>query len=483
MKKQLFLILFLFISFQKSNGQRRRPIASGPINTSGSPARPFVPVRPNYIHLVGTELRDPCNETIVIRGISKMTIFEQNDLDGKKAFPEIAKTNANCIRIVWGMGRIVGQNQVVATTAEELDKVINTAKANKMIPMIGLWDFTDEVDGGFSKLSQYVDYWIRPDILAVIKKHQDNLIIGICNECGESINNENDSAEMNIKLEKYVTEYKKAIIAMRNAGIEAPLIINGIDRGKGMKAFSFIRNGQTEMVANELQKADFRSNTIFSPHLYWPLLGGADDAFIQTKFDEAIRNKIPFIIGEFSSGGAFINGTTDPCGPEGRVNFEKIATLCQQNNIGYCAWEWGPGNLRPDGSPCTELDMTTNGNATNLTSWGTDIVNNPLYGIKATSKKTSFFEVDCRCENVKLTISQANGSLFALKYNWSSNSNNIQSYVIEQETRATFNRPSIKKSIKFANNGIQALQFNGGNSFVKLKVFKKSGGSCYVKAR
>src|SRR5688572_18306920 len=51
--------------------------------------------------VVGRDLTDPCGTTVLLKGVNKMSVFDEQDIYGKTYFPEIAKTNSNCVRIVW----------------------------------------------------------------------------------------------------------------------------------------------------------------------------------------------------------------------------------------------------------------------------------------------------------------------------------------------------------------------------------------------
>ena len=180
------------------------------------------------------QLFDPCNEKIILRGVNKMVIFDDKDPFGEINFMEIAKTKANCVRIAWGTAR---QN-LIKTTSVELDSVLTKCSRNKLIPIIGLWDYTDENDGGFSKLNLYVDYWTEPNIVKVLKKHQGHIIINIGNECADVLN-EDDLEDFNLKTTAFVAGYITAIDRIRKAGLICPIMIDGLDRGKSLNCFFF----------------------------------------------------------------------------------------------------------------------------------------------------------------------------------------------------------------------------------------------------
>jgi mannan endo-1,4-beta-mannosidase len=343
----------------------------------------------NFLRVRGSKLNDPCGKSILLRGINKMFIFEQNPINrvGTKTIPEIAKTGANCIRIVWGMGRKNENGQVVASSVQELDTIITSCKNLKMIPIVGLWDFTgDAPDSGFSQLSQYVDYWTRPDVLALIKKHENALIINIANEAAPEC--DDSDADLEVKTPSFVAAYSNAVQRMRNAGIEVPLIIDGLDFGKSLKCFSFIRSGQNVNVATELLNADSQRNLIFSFHPYWSKRFTDGQTFVEDIFNKAVSDGFCFIIGELSKYGGWADGESI-CSEKGVVDYMRFAKLCITNQIGCILWEWGPGNGFAD-SNCIKMDMTTNGTFSGLKDWGLDLVKDPIFGFKSKTKSTKY---------------------------------------------------------------------------------------------
>ncbi len=98
----------------------------------------------------GRFLYDNQDEKTVLYGINKMIVWQ--DKDGNPSFSEIAKTGANCVRIVWTMKD---------GTQEELDTAITNCRAEHMIPIIELHDATGE----FDKLPSLVEWWTNPKTL------------------------------------------------------------------------------------------------------------------------------------------------------------------------------------------------------------------------------------------------------------------------------------------------------------------------------
>jgi mannan endo-1,4-beta-mannosidase len=342
-----------------------------------------------FLKVKGAKLFDPCGKSILLRGVNKMFIFEQElgKRIGTNIFPEIAKSGANCVRIVWGMGRL-NNGQVVASSVEELDAVITNCKAQKMIPIVGLWDFTNEADGGFSHLVEYTNFWIRPDVLAVIKKHENALIINIANEAAQEC--DDSDADLDSKTPAYLQAYSQAIVAIRNAGVKVPIVINGLDRGKSLRCFSFIRAGQNVNLATELLNADAEKNLIFSFHSYWGKRFTDGQTFVEDIFNKAVADGFCFIDGELSKYGAWADGESG-CSDKGEVDYQRFAKLCAKNKVGYIIWEWGPGNEFGDATGlCIKMNMTTDGTFAGLKDWGLLLVKNKTFGFNVAGRFTNY---------------------------------------------------------------------------------------------
>lgn len=188
----------------------------------------------------GRFLLDPCGEKIVLRGVNEMFIWS-SDKDGSSTMPEIAKTGANVVRIVW-----LDDGENAEGTAENLDKIISSCIANGMIPMPELHGAT----GQWNKLTNMVDYWVRPDVVKVLKKHQQYLLLNIANEAGgwEATN------------EHFRRDYAAAVSRIRQTGIKSLLVIDAAGWGQSIDIL--------QANATFLQEADPLHNLLFSvPHV------------------------------------------------------------------------------------------------------------------------------------------------------------------------------------------------------------------------
>ena len=138
----------------------------------------------------------------MLRGFNEMVIYTGSK-DGTPAFAEMAKTGANSVRITWNISGPVAK----------LDAAMKNAIDAQMIPMPVLNDAT----GDLSKLDSEVNYWVRPDVVAIIQKYQDKALVNIGNEVGNG----------SVTQAQFVSSYTSAITSMRKAGIHTPLVIDG----------------------------------------------------------------------------------------------------------------------------------------------------------------------------------------------------------------------------------------------------------------
>ena len=312
-------------------------------------------------YVEGRFLFDSNDQKVILRGINKMSVWDLEDPTGEIYFPEIRKTGANSVRIVWTLVN----DQGIPTDINRLDALIANAKQNRLIPMVELHDAT----GDWNRLPQLVDYWIQPAVVDLIRKHQAYLLVNIGNEVGGD----------QVSTEQFIEGYSKAVGTMRTTGINTPLVIDASDWGKNLDIL--------DASAPALIDADPDKNLLFSVHLYWSKSCGADADFIRTKLEHSVALGYPLIVGEFSKFGGF--PCNEPggsiCGPSGEVDYQAILETCHQHEIGWYAWEWGPGNAFND-PLCEAMDMTPDGLFDHLKpGWAEEVAIPSPFGIKNTS--------------------------------------------------------------------------------------------------
>lgn len=316
---------------------------------------------PQTFFIQGKYLKDPCGNTVILKGVNKMNIW--TDRTGA-SIPEIAQSGANCVRIVWTT-TLNGQ----PTSDAELDALIAKCILYKMIPMVEIHDATCNL----AALQIALDYWKRPAMLTIIDKYKHALLLNIANEPGD----------WQATATQFETTYKDAVTQLRNAGITVPLVIDGIDCGKNLEVI--VQKGPSIINHDPLH------NILFSVHTYWPMNNGATQPFITAQLEAANSAEIPFIVGELSKYGAYAGEGVSVCSAAGQVDYEWIAAECQRLGIGWLAWEWGPGNAGGGDPLCTIMDMTTNNTYATLTGWGLALATNNTYGL-VTAQKTAYIQ-------------------------------------------------------------------------------------------
>ncbi|MDB4985412.1 MAG: mannan endo,4-beta-mannosidase [Myxococcaceae bacterium] len=292
--------------------------AAGPPVSSGGSASSY--------RVVDGLLYDGCGEQVVLRGVNHPTIFVDR---AGQAMPEIARTHANVVRLFWFA------NGGVAIT--EAEAAIEAAVANGMVPMLELHDSTCAWD-----LGPILDYWTSSDAIALIKRHEQHLLINIANEPKPP-----DAAS-------FSHGYSDAVVRMRTAGIHVPLVIDGGNCGRDYQML--LDNGL------DLLAQDPDHNLIFSAHLYDPLSASQ----IGKIFDQANNAQLPLIVGEFA------NHQPPGCGAS--IDYKSVISEAQRANIGWLAWSWGDND--PDTSwntDCADFDMTSTFSFETLQGWGKEV--------------------------------------------------------------------------------------------------------------
>jgi mannan endo-1,4-beta-mannosidase len=195
------------------------------------------------------------------------------------------------------------------------------------------------------------------------------LIINIANEWGPA-----DSAA-------WSSAYISAIARMRAAGYLGPLLI---DAGGFGQSIGDLLNYSTAVFNSDPQK-----NVMFSWHIYGnvPTANVAPDLTALAALSASVG--MVFIVGEFGPG--------RDIGPSPTLTTPGLLiTAAEANGIGWIAWAWDDNNLAGGGSNDNGFGMTTRGpgiytQPSDLTTFGQDVVLNPIYGLKALAKPASIF--------------------------------------------------------------------------------------------
>lgn len=180
---------------------------------SGAYAGKLVVPKQKLTHYVsGRFLYAPDDEQVILRGVNCMNVV--SDPTGEKTLPEIAKTGANVVRMMWMAWGGYG---------DKLDILLGNCIRNKMIPLLELHDAT----GKWDRLDSCVAYWLRPDVKRVLIKYQKYLLLNIANEAGDGTVTQQDFAQ----------RYATAVQKLRKGGIRVPLVIDAANWGRNELTF------------------------------------------------------------------------------------------------------------------------------------------------------------------------------------------------------------------------------------------------------
>ena len=309
---------------------------------TGSVPRPAGNLSTGF-YVAGGRLIDPLGNDFVLRGINHpVAWFQRNALAW---MDQIARTNANSVRIVWE-----AKQQSVRLVRNAIARAVDLG----MVPMVELHDVTGSTDvNGPAQMAQYYVDEMRD----VLLEYEPFLLINIANEWG-AFQTTDDA---------WVQAYRQAITVLRDAGINHTLVIDA--NNYGQRGSTLVSQGAG------LLEADPQHNLLFSTHMYEEY---GDPQAILDVIRGAQLADLPLIVGEFG----FQHGRNAAPVP---VPFDVMLQEAERVSIGYLPWSW-TGNSADVGY----LDMTVNGSADRLTDWGNDIINGPN-GICETSQPASIF--------------------------------------------------------------------------------------------
>lgn len=300
------------------------------------------PTTTTGFHTSGTTLYDAKGNPFIMRGINHAYSWYPGYED--TAIPAIARTGANCVRLV-----ITDGQQYNKTSLSEIQKLIQLCKDNKLIAIVEVHDATGS--DNIQDLQKAADFWI--EMKSALIGNEANVILNIANEWGGAW----DSAN-------WAAGYQQVIPKLRNAGIKNTLMVDCA--GWGQYPQSIAEAGQSVV------QADSQHNTMFSIHMYE--YAGAYGA-VQSNIDSALNVGVPLCIGEFG-----IKHTNGP------VDYKTIMSYSQSKGVGYLGWSW-----KGNGDTWAYLDIAQDWGGSQLSEQGKAIIYDQN-GIKNTSKSCSIFD-------------------------------------------------------------------------------------------
>jgi mannan endo-1,4-beta-mannosidase len=295
-------------------------------------------------HISGRYLLDANGSNFIMRGINHPHTWYPTQTS---SFANIKAASANTIRVV-----LSGGGRWTKNDATDVANVIQLCKSNHLICVLEDHDTTGYgEDSAAVSLASAVSYW--KEIQSVLTGQEAYVIINIGNE-----------PYGNINPTKWIADTKNAIAAMRSAGFHHTLMIDAPNWGQDWQFI--MRNNAASIFANDPDR-----NLIFSIHMY-SVFNTA--SAIQSYITTFVNNGLPLVIGEFGWNQA-----------SGDVDENSVMSYAQTYGIGYMGWSWS-GNS----GGAEYLDMVTNFDPSQRTSWGTRIITG-ANGLQQTSVEASVY--------------------------------------------------------------------------------------------
>ena len=303
------------------------------------------------ITVKGKHIIAPCGDTIVPKGVN-YAVYGWGWNTSENLFPEIAKSGANCVRIVW----YKNNSAPAYSNLTMLDSALSRCIQQKMIPMLELHDVTCNNDT--TAIINTANWFTQTNVKTILLKYQKWLMLNPVNEAGYVMWNSNNETRFRLM-------YQTIISNLRNAGLNMPLVLDASDCGQHLNLW--------KSIGTSLQNFDPKHNLIFSAHTYWTSYANTTTEITNILNDAATWN-IPVVLGEIANKQ---DDNTGNC--IYTLDVAAVMQAAHNNNIGYLAWVWTQDN-------CGARQMTTNGNFNTLTGYGNTIINTATTGIKYAKK-------------------------------------------------------------------------------------------------
>ena len=311
-----------------------------PLFAFGSPAH----AAPPGFRIANGRLLESNGNDFVMRGVNHAHTWYP---DRVSSLAHIKAKGANTVRVVLSSGDRWTRND-----AADVSNVVAQCKQNRLICVLEVHDTTGYGEqSGAVTLSRAADYWIG--VQSALAGQEDYVIVNIGNE---PYGNTNHTA--------WTADTKAAIQKLRSAGFRHTIMVDAPNWGQDW-AFTMRDN------AASVFAADPDANTVFSIHMYGVFDTAAEISDYLNRFVSA---KLPIVVGEFGHNHS-----------DGDPDEDTILAVTQQLGLGYLGWSWS-GN----GGGVEYLDMVTNFDPNQLTSWGQRIFNG-ANGIAATSEEAAVY--------------------------------------------------------------------------------------------
>lgn len=306
----------------------------------GTPAH----AAPTGFRIDNGRLLEASGNDFVMRGVNHAHTWYPDRIS---SLSHIKAKGANTVRVVLSSGDRWTRNDTA-----DVANVVSQCKQNRLICVLEVHDTTGYGEqSGAVTLSRAADYWIS--VQSALTGQEDYVIVNIGNE-----------PYGNTNYTSWTADTKAAIQKLRTAGFDHTIMVDAPNWGQDW-AFTMRDN------AASVFAADPDANTIFSIHMYGVFDTAAEITDYLNRF---VTAKLPIVVGEFGHDHS-----------DGNPDEDTILAVAQQLRLGYLGWSWS-GN----GGGVEYLDMVTNFDPNQLTSWGQRLFNG-ANGIAATAKEAAIY--------------------------------------------------------------------------------------------
>jgi mannan endo-1,4-beta-mannosidase len=314
---------------------------------------------PKYMQVKGKDVIDIAGYKVVLRG-TNVDVYKTT-WENFFQLAEIENAGANAVRINWWTGQ-PGANGPFPYTLANLEAAIVECQRLKLVPIVELHDATCQDVNAPDFEGKVMPFWLRSDVIALIKKYESTFILNVANEYGK--------AEWVNNVVPFKQKYINVITRLRAAGINVPIMIDAPDCGTS--------SHEILNMAQELLNADNKKSLIFSVHTYWQSL---NNTTIQQRIAAMAASNFCFVLGEVAN----VQGDN----PNGTGNFDldasgkmdAVMNAAQSNNMGYLWWLWWNDGVK-------KRELTSTGKLNDLTPQGRKVLLTAPYALK--NNKTAY---------------------------------------------------------------------------------------------
>lgn len=326
-------------------------VTVSPVSTR--PPDPVPPIEATATYRTsGRWLLDPLGAKVIGRG-PEMPYWRASWL--RTSFvDEVARSGANQVRVLPYLTTKPPTGDPAATIADVEDLVVRAVKGHMLCDLA--------IDGG-----QVPDAWLRPDVLALLRRYERYLVV---HALGESYASSNTA---------WRDQAIGVVKRLRAAGLRMPLTVMSRQGGRNLPCL--LEQGQAVVDADPLH------NVIMGWQAYWGSNRGYQSEYgmeLPDAMQRASAAAFPIQVG--------LLYRSDPQdGSPQKVPYEDLMRLAEELGLTWWWWDWRMGidNLTYDGINGRWARATEGPGADGAPIGATVAVNSP-YSIAKTAKRTRF---------------------------------------------------------------------------------------------